>query len=627
MSTTQKTELKNSILVRYGLIMVVFVMLSMASMVSSVLIAESLENDAAKINLAGSLRMQSYRIAQSLLLQSRPGLNPELSQLDAEIQTFDAKLNNHLLSILTKQPRSDALYISYQALSQQWQLLRSRLQVPVNSETQLTALLDNINVFVDTADQLVYDLQVSSENKIKLLRMLQGFTLLATLITVSFALFNLSTYVIEPLRRMVSVANRMRQGDFSQRINYRVDDELGVLASSMNNMADALSSLYNELETRVEEKTAHLSNANQALELLYQTSMSLPENPNNVERLRQTLDELEGILQAGKLSLCLSTPEHLQAFKITPFIEQQEKVNCVTSDCAHCKELHTPPGWLSENFPITKHGVEFGQLSVQHDRDQPLQKWQLRVLRIITEVIASAFTLAVKSDQEHHLAVMEERAVIARELHDSLAQSLSYLKMQMTRLEKLRQREDSEEKQTATIEDIKTGLSDAYRQLRELLTTFRLQLKEPGLKPALQGTVAEFSEKAQIPISLNFELEHVPLTPNEEVHVLQVVREALSNVNRHSKASSAWVEIQQENQQVEVIIRDNGLGLQESGPGSHYGTTIMNERATSLDGEITIENGQQSGTIVALRFTPAFLNTENNATTVENYEPLKHSAH
>lgn len=107
-------------------------------------------------------------------------------------------------------------------------------------------------------------------------------------------------------------------------------------------------------------------------------------------------------------------------------------------------------------------------------------------------------------DHQQQLMLMEERAAIARELHDSIAQSLSCLKMQIACLQM--QGETLSSASQALVQQMREELNGAYRQLRELLTTFRLQLTEPGLLAALQSTVAEFNPKLGLTIHLDYQL-------------------------------------------------------------------------------------------------------------------------
>jgi two-component system nitrate/nitrite sensor histidine kinase NarX len=197
----------------------------------------------------------------------------------------------------------------------------------------------------------------------------------------------------------------------------------------------------------------------------------------------------------------------------------------------------------------------------------------------------------------------EERSILARELHDSLAQSLSYLKIQVTRLAAALEAPGDGAKPREILEELREGISSAYRQLRELLTTFRLKMDDRGLGRALEETVQEFRSRSAVDIQLDDRLPLNLLSPNEEIHVLQIVREALSNVIRHAHARRAYVRLCLDDGTVAVEVRDDGRGYAPPKDHvRHYGLTIMRERTLSLDGQLDLETPPEGGTRVRLHF-------------------------
>jgi two-component system nitrate/nitrite sensor histidine kinase NarX len=105
---------------------------------------------------------------------------------------------------------------------------------------------------------------------------------------------------------------------------------------------------------------------------------------------------------------------------------------------------------------------------------------------------------------------------------------------------------------------------------------------------------------------LEVHLAGCSLSANEEIHTLQIVREALSNVLNHAKATQAQVKVDcRSDGSVSAIIEDNGIGIRKMSAIHHYGMTIMEERAKSLGGNLTIENPATSGTRVSLYFVPS----------------------
>jgi two-component system nitrate/nitrite sensor histidine kinase NarX len=153
---------------------------------------------------------------------------------------------------------------------------------------------------------------------------------------------------------------------------------------------------------------------------------------------------------------------------------------------------------------------------------------------------------------------------------------------------------------------LREGLNSAYRQLRELLTTFRLRIEGEGLAAALQTTVTEFAGRGDIPITLEAHLAGCTLTSNEEIHTLQIVREALSNVLNHAQARQAEVRVLcNSDGSVSATVTDDGIGVHQPAGAHHYGMTIMEERARNLGGQLSVENLPAFGTRVTLHFTPS----------------------
>lgn len=260
-----------------------------------------------------------------------------------------------------------------------------------------------------------------------------------------------------------------------------------------------------------------------------------------------------------------------------------------------------PVACLAVSFASASNGI--GVLLVEMESSRLLEDSEIKVLEITANLLAMVAKYQSHDEEGRRLAVLEERSAIARELHDSLAQSLSFMKIQVARLQST-QLDDI--KQADAIRELREGLDNAYRELRELLTTFRVHMDLRGLGYAIQAAIDEFSQRSDIRISLDNRLINCRLTVNEEFHILHVVREALSNIVRHSGASAVSVLMRMlSTGAVELIIDDNGVGLTPASPTyDHHGQAIMKERAYNLGGEIEVMNRRYGGTRVRLVFTP-----------------------
>ncbi len=264
----------------------------------------------------------------------------------------------------------------------------------------------------------------------------------------------------------------------------------------------------------------------------------------------------------------------------------------------------------SEGEEIRCVGVTFngpasalGILLIETEKDRFLENTEIQVLEITAKLLTMATKFHSHDEEGRRLAVLEERAAIARELHDSLAQSLSFMKIQLARLQSAG---DNKIKSAEMIGELRQGLDSAYRELRELLTTFRVHMDLRGLGYAIQTTIDEFSQRSSININLDYRLVNCRLTVNEEFHMLHVLREALSNIVRHSKAKNVAIFLElRKNGNVVLTIEDDGIGFTaNTNTYDHHGQIIMKERANSLGGDLEVMAKRHGGTRVRLVFTP-----------------------
>lgn len=592
-----------SLVFRTGATLAAIVLLALVSIVTSVVVPDRMAGDAEAINVAGSLRMQAYRIA---MLLDEPG-----ARVPDAIDDFERRLATPALV----QAIADA---GDPALAAEWDRLRARWRQDMRpllttSPVARDAYLAHVQDFVAAVDRFVRRLQYASEDKLRLLRMVQGVTLFLTLALVFGAMYGLNADVITPLHALVNAARATGRGDFRARVAHVSDDELGVLGQAFNSMADDLSRLYGELEDRVGAKTAELRRNNDALDMLYRMSRLLTEPGNVQQRLPACMQMIAATLRVQPAFIGVAGPGG--EFRIVTPAGEFPSAACVpglNSPAAPHAAIPAPQRVLV--FPVVWSQHTYGHISIEPgagDIDPSLAP----VMRSAAEILASAFHLDEGEKDQRRLLLMEERAVIARELHDSLAQSLSYLKIQVSRLEALLARGAGASDIEGIIGDLREGLSSAYRQLRELLTTFRLRLEGGALDSALAAAAGEFAGRG-LDVQLDYRLQHCPLAANEEIHVLQVVREALSNVARHAGASTARVGLRQlANGHVEVTVEDNGVGMAAgTGRHQHHGLVIMRERAATLGGSIDWSAVAPSGTRVTLDFHPNHLRDERAAT-------------
>lgn len=245
----------------------------------------------------------------------------------------------------------------------------------------------------------------------------------------------------------------------------------------------------------------------------------------------------------------------------------------------------------------------------------------------VIEVIAQGFADIFRATRQAHISrrhvVQKERAIIARELHDSLAQSLTYLKIQASRIQSLCGEGGSNltvngSEFSEVVDGLRDNLNIAYRQLRELMTTFRLTVGGESFHQAIEDSVKEFEKRSTIAFDLDNRLSDDELTIDEEMQVLHIVREAMSNIVRHSHAKRSRVCLRHhDGNNIRITINDDGVGIDKSQRrAQHLGLIIMQERSQNLGGQFRVKELDGSGTKIQVTFLPQkspsrFNNAEN----------------
>jgi two-component system nitrate/nitrite sensor histidine kinase NarX len=239
------------------------------------------------------------------------------------------------------------------------------------------------------------------------------------------------------------------------------------------------------------------------------------------------------------------------------------------------------------------------------------------LFRSIGEQLGMALENARLKRENLRIVLTNERQMMAAEIHDSLAQTMAYMKMRMALLaDALADAEYEDANKYAT--DVGQALDESYVHLRELLTQFRSRMDPMGLEHALQALDRNFQERTGIALSYENRITDLRLTPEQESQVFHILQEALANVARHSGATRAKLTLEPNGDHYVATVEDNGKGGQgffaianrvagfEEHPGlkAHFGLTIMRERAQKIGGRLEVANLPQGGFRVRLSFPP-----------------------
>ncbi|AHE99568.1 histidine kinase [Thioalkalivibrio paradoxus] len=609
-----------SLFVQLGFALSLMATMALFGIVTSVIIAEQLRGAATAINHAGTLRFSTYAASTTALRPEVEDIELHRRDLETALRRFERHYRSEALLRLVPNDVSHPARRSYDEIGRMWDaemrptiLGFSTVHPDGAAYRDLRVVVDD---FVDRVDRMVLQLEQRAESFVQVLRVVQAACLFMMVLVMFITVRFLRRQVMRPLRELLGGAEEVRQGVFTRQIAHTGRDELGQLGAAFNRMTRDLSRLYNDLEGRVREKTRALEYSNRSLELMYRSLSHLHDGSLNRATYTDTLREMEALLGFGHGSLCLLDQGGLKGFQLAdsgpigdssgPLCDRQTCAGC-TGDAGEGPRLKAGPGGQQVlSVPLFDGGELHALLQMTVPEGTRLEPWQVQLVEAIGRHLGVAIASQRRAIQGRRLALLEERATIARELHDSLAQALSYLKIQVSRLRAALRGSTRNDEVEAALQDLHHGLNDAYGQLRELLTTFRIGRGGEGFGHALEETVAGVAARGSLEVALENGLADGELGINEEIHVLQIVREALCNVLRHARASHAWVRLGWTSEGILLSIRDDGIGIR---PGArekpnHYGLTIMRERARQLHGTIDIESVADGGTRVELRFRP-----------------------
>ncbi|MCM0613131.1 HAMP domain-containing protein [Marinobacter sediminum] len=605
---TPRTSLVNRLAIVVGAI----VLTALVSMATTLAVSKSIEGNATAINQAGALRMGAFQLLSQVAgPQEYEGAT---ESFDTLTQAYTANVVSIGITKAIPDAPDHPLAQQHQEILDSWNSrLRPMLESHSPGSVVSAEMISATNNYVREVDLLVTMLEERTEARIDLLHLIQIISLAFSILIVLALFIDLKKRVVQPLRKLVDIAGAVQQQDFSHKAHLRGSDELAQLGDAFDQMTSELALTYYDLEDRVRIKTEELEKSHAALQLLHSYSRSLFANHDLCDGAVPMLQQLEQLLGIGPIQIYLHDKDSSRPVQTATTATRERPFYCRDHHCNAC--LVQPEQYddlpVEDNdgrrllLPIRTPGHLLGTLEVWYPADMDLSQTARRLLETLSDQLATAIFLERQITEEQQQTLAEERTVIARELHDSLAQSLSYLKMQVARLRRLNIVGDQQASHEAILNELSTGLNSAYRQLRELLTTFRLKLDTPDLSSALKQTVEEFSERLGKPVRLVYNLPPKTLSPNEEIHTLQIVREGLANAVKHADASEVVVDIVFESPKVKARIRDNGKGLPAGdGPVNHYGLVIMQDRARTLGGQVQIQNRDEGGVEVSLSFIP-----------------------
>lgn len=255
--------------------------------------------------------------------------------------------------------------------------------------------------------------------------------------------------------------------------------------------------------------------------------------------------------------------------------------------------------------PVVDQGEILGAVWVANKgRDREFTSDDERLLVILAAHAAIALTRARMFERDRELTLIEERARIARDLHDAVAQKLFSLRLTAGAAEALVHKANPE-RVGEELRRVKELAGSALDELRAVVTELRPPaLQEDGLVPALRKHIAVTSRAQQVPVTFTSDCDgRCSLSPPVEDVIFRVAQEALHNAMRHGKPTKVTVDLDTSTSQVVLTVSDDGTGFQSDpvlAGGHHLGLASMRERARRAGGRLRVTSELGQGTIVRL---------------------------
>ena len=561
-----------------------FLLIALASIGLTLWVTWQLEGGAAAVNEAGRLRMNMLRMVIAQQNESPERVAALERQFDDSLELLRTGDPARPLFV----PRAEETRERFERVRDEWRILRSHWNeaMPAQAVERADAFVLHVNAFVESLET-----QIARW-----------------------------TAVLHPVARLQQALERVRQGDLGTRLVVDTPDEFGQLAAGFNLMAHALQTSHEDLERKVRDKTASIEEQNQRLAALYAVS-ALGAEAGSLEALAQGFvqqirqvagcdaaavrwsdesNERYVLLAADGLPQALAEQEHCLAAGSCDCGQAQEtaqmRIIPITPVSAqqlpHCREA----GFETVvSIPVRLQQRLLGEVSLFFRTTRSLSPDTRGLLSTMAHHLASSMESLRATALEREAAVAEERSLIARELHDSIAQSLAFLKIQ-TQLLRDAIAKDNAQVRERSLAELEAGVRECYADVRELLVHFRTRTSDEDIEAALRATLSKFEHQTGVATHLSMSGQGLPLAPDVQIQVLHMVQEALSNVRKHAQARHVELRVERHPWRFEVC--DDGCGFDPArvAPDSlHVGLGIMRERALRVGAEVRVDSAPGGG--------------------------------
>jgi two-component system nitrate/nitrite sensor histidine kinase NarX len=573
------------------------------------------------------MRMQTWRLTSAVQAQLP---EQEIQLLTGEFDQSMAVLKNGDASRPLFVPWDGVVHARYAEVAHLWADQKMRFTADPPLEHQ--RLVEHSVKFLNAIDRFVLSIESQMSSLTAILNLFQIVMMALAIAGAVVMLYTGYLYVINPLSHLRDGLRKLESAQFSVRLDVVSNDEFGQVTSGFNRMAATLQSLYGNLEAQVIAKTQRIAAQKERLEGLYGVSAFLAQTNDLSELTQGFAQRVRRLMKADAIALRWSDEDAskfllLASDQFPQVMQEEEKclragacacgnpkldartrvIPITNSDIApfqHCARI----GYESLiSVPVRMHHKVLGEINLFYKSQVSLAAEEFELMDTLASHLATAVEgmRAVALDRE--AAIAGERSLLARELHDSIAQSLAFLKIQVQLLRSAISKNNSDKTDFA-LNELDSGLKESIADVRELLLHFRTRTQADDIDRAVQETLQKFHHQTGLQVSRTVSGDGLPLPQDVQIHVLHVLQEALSNVRKHANAQAVVIEIHK-GDPWRFVVRDDGVGFDERNNRSELqvGLKIMRERAEQIGAKVDVVSEVDQGTTVTLRVPAAML--------------------
>lgn len=618
---------------RLGLLLLAFLLLVTVSVAATGWVLNNQREGALVINMAGRQRMLIQQItSQALQIEmgsAQPATREALSDSQSIFdQTLMALINGGETvyrpgeTVHLRGARSDAIQARLAALRAAWQEFQASLQTLQTGAPrtpQFTNALQTVQAMapklVEQADDIVRLYEIEAQQQTTRLQWVQAAFFASAITLLVSGVLLLRRSILAPLNVLTQATETIGRGDLSTEIPRVGPQELVALGASLNEMRSELRTLRDELEARVAQRTRELA---ALAEVIREISSRL-----DLEHvLKSVTTKARELLGSEVAFLCLLDDSQqllaLRAFSgpkdavcqqctlvrnptAAQILQHPHAISCNIGGCATVAD-HYRQSHLAASLRIGERVI--GALCVGSARPATYSQDQERVLTELANSTAIALENARLYEQAELAATLEERQRIAAEMHDGLAQTLSYIQLRIDNLDQLIAACQLAEI-APEIGAIRDAVGRASVEARQSIASLRASPEQDHtLQTQLADLIQSFpalSDSAEIS-AVGLEEAQIVLPGDHSAHLLRVVQEALHNARRHADAAQVTLSYEQQGDAHRVVVQDDGRGFDVDGASveGHFGLNIMRARAARIGAQLDIESAPGCGTRITV---------------------------